>query len=128
MIPVVAATPLVAQRSTATAPAAAAAGTTSGTAAVHHTISYDRYSLMVDGRRVILQAGEFEYWRLPSPSLWLDVMEKMKARGLHPGSGYLQLALHSPNPRAYGFPVAPQPDHLQRLAQHTRPAAIATAS
>src|SRR5260370_24472835 len=117
MIPVVAATPLVAQRSTATSPAAAAAGTTSGAAAVHRTISYDHYSLMVDGRRVILQAGEFEYWRLPSPSLWLDVMEKMKAGGFNAVSVYFNWAYHSPKPGVYDFTGVRNVDQFMSMAQ-----------
>src|ERR1700732_348941 len=101
IILVVAAAALVTQRSVSTSPAAAAAGTTSGAAAGHHTISSDHYSLMVDGRRVILQAGEFEYWRLPSPSLWLDVMEKMKGGGVNAVSVYFYWGSQSPTPRAH---------------------------
>ncbi len=117
IILVVAATALVTQRSIATSPAAAAAGTTSGAAAVHHTISYDHYSLMVDGRRVILQAGEFEYWRLPSPSLWLDVMEKMKAGGFNAVSVYFNWAYHSPKPGVYDFTGVRNVDQFMSMAQ-----------
>src|SRR5262245_35439180 len=38
--------------------------------AAPHTVSYDRYSLIVDGQRLFLWSAEFHYWRLPSPDLW----------------------------------------------------------
>ncbi|WP_090929118.1 beta-galactosidase [Nonomuraea jiangxiensis] len=48
-----------------------------------HGVTYDRYSLMVDGRRLILQSAEFHYFRLPGPALWRDVLEKLKAAGFN---------------------------------------------
>lgn len=44
-----------------------------------HTVAYDHYSVTVDGERVNLWSAEFHYWRLPSPDLWRDVLEKYKA-------------------------------------------------
>ena len=52
-------------------------------AAPAHDVTYDRYSLKVDGERVFLWSGEFHYFRLPSPELWRDVLEKIR----RPGSG-----------------------------------------
>src|SRR5260370_11649812 len=46
-----------------------------------HTITYDHYSLLIDGKRVFIYSGEFHPFRLPSPDLWRDVLEKMKAGG-----------------------------------------------
>ncbi|HEY3970986.1 MAG TPA: hypothetical protein VGL79_06265, partial [Solirubrobacteraceae bacterium] len=36
-------------------------------AATTHTVSYDHYSFIIDGRRTYLWSGEFHYFRLPSP-------------------------------------------------------------
>src|ERR1700729_980975 len=72
-------------------------------APVTHTISYDKYSLMIDGKRTFIWSGEFHYWRLPSPSLWLDVLEKMKAEGYNAVSIYFDWAYHSPAPGVYDF-------------------------
>jgi beta-galactosidase GanA len=72
-------------------------------APVTHTISYDKYSLMIDGKRTFIWSGEFHYWRLPSPSLWLDVLEKMKAEGYNAVSIYFNWAYHSPAPGVYDF-------------------------
>src|SRR5580704_17193327 len=46
-----------------------------------HQITFDPYSLMIDGRRLFVWSGEFHPFRLPSPSLWLDILQKMKAAG-----------------------------------------------
>jgi hypothetical protein len=40
-----------------------------GAATGAHTVTYDRYSLKIDGKRTYIWSGEFHYWRLPSPSL-----------------------------------------------------------
>ncbi|RAS70851.1 beta-galactosidase-like protein [Lentzea atacamensis] len=45
-------------------------------AAERHQVGYDRYSLTVDGKRVLLWPGEFHYFRLPSPELWRDVLQR----------------------------------------------------
>ena len=48
-----------------------------------HQVTYDSYSLMVDGQRVLIYSGEVHPFRLPSPSLWLDVLQKIKAAGFN---------------------------------------------
>ena len=68
-----------------------------------HTISFDKYSLMIDGQRKFIWSGEFHYWRLPSPSLWMDILEKMKAEGYNTVSIYFNWAYHSPSPGVYNF-------------------------
>src|SRR5258706_143119 len=51
------------------------------TPAATHTIGFDQYSLLIDGRRTFIWSGEFHPFRLPSPDLWRDVLQKMKASG-----------------------------------------------
>ncbi len=46
-------------RSAAPAPVHAAA----------HTVSWDRYSLMIDSKRTYIRSADVHYWRLPSPDL-----------------------------------------------------------
>jgi len=72
----------------------------SANAATQHAITFDHYSLMIDGKRVFIYSGEFHPFRLPSPSLWLDVFQKMKAGGFNTICCYFDWAYHSPN----GFP------------------------
>ncbi|MEV7099028.1 beta-galactosidase, partial [Amycolatopsis sp. NPDC051045] len=50
-------------------------------APAQHRIGFDKYSLMLDGRRQVVWSGEFHPFRLPSPDLWRDVLQKMKATG-----------------------------------------------
>lgn len=68
-----------------------------------HTVTYDKYSLMIDGQRTFIWSGEFEYWRLPSPSEWLDILQKMKAEGYNTVTIYFNWAYHSPKPGVYDF-------------------------
>ncbi|MBI5257822.1 MAG: beta-galactosidase [Burkholderiales bacterium] len=66
-------------------------------------ISWDRHSLMIDGRREVIWAGEFHPFRLPSPSLWRDVLQKMKAIGFNAVSIYFSWGYHSAQPGHYDF-------------------------
>jgi beta-galactosidase GanA len=82
-----------------------------------HTITYDRYSLSVDGERVFLWGGEFHYFRLPSPELWRDVLEKIRAAGFNGVSLYFSWAYHSPAPGKYDFTGVRDVDRLLRLTE-----------
>lgn len=68
-----------------------------------HRISFDHYSLMIDGRRTVVWSGEFHPFRLPSPGEWLDVLEKMKAEGYDAVSMYFDWSYHSASPGQYDF-------------------------
>jgi beta-galactosidase len=68
-----------------------------------HTITYDQYSLMIDGQRTWLWSAEFHYFRLPSPDLWRDQLSKLKATGFTAVSFYFSWAYHSPAPGGYDF-------------------------
>jgi beta-galactosidase GanA len=83
------------------AAAAARPGTLSG--GVSHTITFDKYSLMIDGQRTFIQSGEFDAFRLPSPSLWRDILEKMKSNGYNAVTVYFDWGYHSPAPGVYDF-------------------------
>jgi beta-galactosidase GanA len=82
-----------------------------------HTVSYDRYSMKVDGKRILLWGGEFHYFRLPSPSLWRDVLEKIKAGGFNGVSLYFDWAYHSPAPGRYDFSGVRDVDLLLRMTE-----------
>src|ERR1700722_13221517 len=60
--------------SAAPAPAPPAAGTS-------HAVSFDGFSFLIDGKRTYIWSGEFHYFRLPSPGLWLDIFQEMQAAG-----------------------------------------------
>ncbi|KAI0602624.1 beta-galactosidase precursor [Biscogniauxia sp. FL1348] len=56
-------------------------------------VTWDEHSLFVRGERVMVMSGEFHPWRLPVPSLWLDVFQKIKAMGFNCVSFYSYWAL-----------------------------------
>jgi beta-galactosidase GanA len=66
-------------------------------------IGWDRHSLIIDGKREMIFAGEFHPFRLPSPGLWRDVLQKMKASGLNAVSLYFSWGYHSAKPGHYDF-------------------------
>lgn len=96
---VLALTPLNAAR---VLPASAATTAAAGPATTH-TITWDHYSLMIDGKRVFIYSGEVHPFRLPSPSLWMDVLEKMKAAGFNTITSYFDWGYVSPAPGVYDF-------------------------
>ncbi|MBV8481547.1 MAG: beta-galactosidase [Verrucomicrobia bacterium] len=91
-------------------PAAAA------TANTQHTITFDHYSLMIDGNRVFIYSGEFHPFRLPSPDLWLDVFQKMKAGGFNTICCYFDWDYHSPKSGTYDFTGIRDLDRFLSLA------------
>ncbi|XVU28427.1 beta-galactosidase [Actinoplanes sp. CA-054009] len=82
-----------------------------------HTVTYDKYSLMLDGKRTYIWSGEFAYWRLPSPGLWRDVLQKMKANGYNAVSIYFSWAYHSPKKGVYDFSGIRDVDLLLDMAE-----------
>jgi hypothetical protein len=71
--------------------------------AARHEVRLDGRSLLVDGRRLALWPGETHYFRLPSPSLWRDVLEKMRAYGYNAVSVPVPWNVHSPAPGRHDF-------------------------
>jgi beta-galactosidase GanA len=82
-----------------------------------HTVTYDRYSLMIDGERVWLWTAEFHYFRLPDPDLWRDQLEKFKATGFNAVSLYFSWEYHSPAPGVYDFSGVRDIDRLLAIAE-----------
>lgn len=60
---------------------------------LQEVVTWDEYSIRVHGERVVLLSGEFHPFRLPSPGLWLDVFQKIRALGFSAVSFYLDWAL-----------------------------------
>ncbi|KAF8744275.1 Beta-galactosidase, domain 3, partial [Rhizoctonia solani] len=60
-------------------------------------VQWDKYSLFVHGQRVFVWSGEFHPWRLPVPSLWPDIFQKMKAAGFNTVSIYIHWGTISPS-------------------------------
>ncbi|MEU5362589.1 beta galactosidase jelly roll domain-containing protein [Streptomyces sp. NPDC005925] len=87
---------------------------------MRHDIDVDRYSLVVDGRRVVLWSGEFDPFRLPSPSLWRDLLQKMRAHGYNAVSARVPWNVHAFGPHRYDFTGVRDLDLFLRLATEAR--------
>jgi hypothetical protein len=48
---------------------------------LNSVVEWDHYSILVNGKRFFVFAGEWHYWRIPVPEMWVDVMQKIKAAG-----------------------------------------------
>jgi beta-galactosidase GanA len=94
-------------------------GTPGAAAGPGHQITFDPYSLMIDGRRLFVWSGEFHPFRLPSPSLWLDILQKMKAAGFNAVCMYFNWSYHSPAPGGYDFSGVRDMDLVMRMAADT---------
>ncbi|NGO07187.1 cellulase family glycosylhydrolase [Streptomyces sp. HC44] len=68
-----------------------------------HTVTYDQYSVRVDGKPLYIWGAEFHYFRLPSPDAWRDVLQKIKAGGFNAVSLYFDWSYHSAKPGSYDF-------------------------
>lgn len=80
-------------------------------------VSYDARSLMIDGQRLVIWGGEFHPFRLPSPDLWRDILQKMKASGFNTVALYFDWGYHSPKQGVYDFSGIRDIDRLLTMAQ-----------
>ncbi|KAJ7885789.1 glycoside hydrolase family 35 protein [Mycena olivaceomarginata] len=60
-------------------------------------VHFDNFSLILQGQRIFLHSGEFHTFRLPVPSLWPDILQKVKAAGLNAISIYTHMGLINPS-------------------------------
>jgi beta-galactosidase GanA len=81
------------------------------------TVSEDQYSMLIGGKRVFITAGEFDPWRTPSPSLWLDDLQKMRADGYDAVTVYFDWDYSSPSPGAYDFSGVRNMNEFLNMAQ-----------
>ncbi|KAF8074062.1 glycoside hydrolase family 35 protein [Lyophyllum atratum] len=65
--------------------------------ALSDQVRFDNYSLILRGQRIFLHSGEFHTFRLPVPSLWPDILQKIKAAGLNAVSVYTHMGLINPS-------------------------------
>jgi beta-galactosidase GanA len=80
------------------------------------SVAFDQYSMIIGGRRTFLWSGEMHPFRLPSPDLWRDVLQKMRADGFNAVSFYFDWGYHSPKPGVYDFTGVRDMDRLLTIA------------
>ncbi|MDR6146439.1 beta-galactosidase GanA [Sphingomonas sp. SORGH_AS870] len=66
-------------------------------------VAFDRHSLLIDGKPTLIWSSEFHPFRLPSPDLWRDILQKMKASGFNTVAIYIDWGFHSPKKGVYDF-------------------------
>ncbi len=79
-------------------------------------VSFDARSLMIDGKRLTVWSAEVHAFRLPSPDLWRDVLQKMKASGFNTVAFYFDWGFHSPKRGVYDFSGIRDIDRLLDMA------------
>ncbi len=79
-------------------------------------VSFDARSLMIDGKRLTIWSAEVHAFRLPSPDLWRDVLQKMKASGFNTVAFYFDWGFHSPKQGVYDFSGIRDLDRLLDMA------------
>ena len=84
-----------------------------------HTITWDHHSLMIDGQRTMIWSGEMQPFRLPSPSMWRDVLQKMKATGYNTVTLYIDWGYHSPKQGHYDFSGVRNIERALEMAEET---------
>jgi hypothetical protein len=66
-------------------------------------IEFDKYSLIIDGKRKFIFSGSIHYYRLPSPILWKKRIKLFKEAGLNAIDVYFPWNYHSPSEEVYDF-------------------------
>lgn len=84
--------------------------------AVVNQITWDSRSLLINGERAFIWGGEMHAFRLPSPALWRDVLQKLKASGYNTVAFYFAWGYHSAAPGQYDFTGVRDMDLLLRMA------------
>ncbi|KAG7135028.1 beta-galactosidase A like protein [Verticillium longisporum] len=60
-----------------------------GSRQAQNIVTWDDHSLFINGERLMVFSGEFHPFRLPVQSLWLDILQKIKASGYNCVSIYI---------------------------------------
>ncbi|MBE7704000.1 MAG: hypothetical protein E7Z89_08125 [Cyanobacteria bacterium SIG28] len=66
-------------------------------------VLYDKYSLIIDGKRVFIRSGAFHYFRTPGENMARDRFQKMKAAGYNAVDIYFNWNYHSIRRGEYDF-------------------------
>jgi len=66
-------------------------------------VTFDKYSLLIDGKRVFIKSGAFHYFRTPGEEMARDRFLKMKAGGYNTVDIYFNWNYHSSRQGEYDF-------------------------
>ncbi|KFX91010.1 hypothetical protein V490_06125 [Pseudogymnoascus sp. VKM F-3557] len=85
-------------------------------------VEWDKYSLMINGKREFIYSAEFAYQRMPVPELWLDLLHKFRANGFNAVSLYFFWSYHSASKDVYDFETSGK--NVQRLLDYCKEAGL----
>ncbi|KAI1260189.1 family 35 glycosyl hydrolase [Xylariaceae sp. FL1019] len=85
-------------------------------------VTWDQYSLSVNGERTYIYSAEFHYQRIPVPELWPDILQKFKANGFNTISVYFFWSYHSAAPGVYDFETSGK--NIQLLFDYAKEAGL----
>ncbi|MHA2429787.1 MAG: glycoside hydrolase family 35 protein [Promethearchaeota archaeon] len=80
-------------------------------------ITWDKYSLKINEKRIFLLGGEFHYWRLPDRERWKDILKMYKIAGLNSVRIYFHWGYHNPKEGKYYFEGNRDVKYLLELCQ-----------
>lgn len=80
-------------------------------------IEFDKYSLIIDGKRKFIFSGSIHYYRLPHPELWKKRIKLIKEAGLNAIDIYFPWNYHSPEQGVYNFTGNRDVDNLLELIE-----------
>lgn len=66
-------------------------------------IDFDKYSLKINGERILIRSASIHYFRIPDINMWKDRLSKLKACGYNAVDLYFNWAYHSVEPNKYDF-------------------------
>lgn len=66
-------------------------------------VKFDKYSLIINGKRETIRSGAFHYFRCPGEDLWIDRLSKLKAAGYNAVDLYFCWNFHSEEEGKYDF-------------------------
>jgi hypothetical protein len=80
-------------------------------------ISWDKYALKIDGKKILILSGEFHYWRIPDRERWLDILKMYKIAGLNSIRIYCHWGYHNPAEDKFYFTENRDVNYLLRLCE-----------
>jgi len=80
-------------------------------------ITWDKYSLQIDNKKIFLLGGEFHYWRVPDRERWEDILKMYKTAGLNCIRIYFHWGYHNPAEGNFYFSENRDVDYLLNLCE-----------
>ena len=81
------------------------------------SISWDKYTLKINGERLFLLSGELHYWRVPDRERWKDILKMYKIAGLNAVRIYFHWGYHNTNENIFHFSENRDVDYILKICE-----------